>query len=86
MKLRNPSLYGPFQLEIDMAAAGTDELKTKLVQLTRDFNNKRVSRRDKRAIIPIADAVRSELARRGATMSIEEISLALCDPIGDDAA
>lgn len=60
-----------------------ETLRTKLVEVTRNFNSPGFSRRDKKALIPIAEAIRAELARRGATMSMEEISLAMCDPVGD---
>lgn len=64
----------------------TEDLRAKYIDLHREFNNKRIPRRKRDALIPIAEALRIELARRNATFTVEELALALCDPIGDDAA
>lgn len=46
----------------------------KLVQVTREFNDKRIPKRERQALIPIAEAIRSELARLGRTVTVEELA------------
>lgn len=57
----------------------TETLIAKLVEVTRDFNDKRIARRKRDALIPLAQAIRAELARNGRTVSVEEMSRLITD-------
>jgi hypothetical protein len=56
----------------------TDQLLQKLVETTRAFNDKRIARQKRDTLIPVAAAIRAELARRGRVVSVEELAL-LCN-------
>lgn len=56
-----------------------DVLIQKLVQVTREFNDKRISRKKRNTLIPITEAIRSELARQGRVVSMDELSKLLRD-------